>query len=112
MKLDLDKGGFIGDTAQVAAFSDVDVTLHTPVGVPGVAHNPVLGSAREVIANELHAVIELTVVLGAVGLQDATRVVHPGLSIDADRDRASGSKVGGELGLVLFGAASMQGFTA
>merc|ERR550539_1521528 len=72
-----DDRGVLGDAAGVDALLHVDVAVDPPVGVPRVAHDPVVGLLAEGVllaaeADGLHAVVEL---LAARAAEDA-RVVR------------------------------------
>lgn len=81
----LDDRGLVGNTAVVAAHTDIDVSVDAPIGIPRITNDPVRFGSLLVVADGLHAVVEL---LLAAPRHDALLVVLPGLGIHAHRDWA------------------------
>ena len=103
---DSGEGGFVGNAARVVAELNVDVALLSPVGVPGVAHDPVgvIGVlAVAVVANDLDAVVEVISGVAAAVLagHDTLVVQLPVFGVDADGCGTGGGDVGDHFVLVL-----------
>eukprot|EP00049_Salpingoeca_infusionum_P027476 m.32632 g.32632 ORF g.32632 m.32632 type:complete len:88 (+) comp9536_c0_seq1:190-453(+) len=71
---DVRGSGLFGNTAKIFVTLNVDVALLSPVGVPGVADNPVWNVVRLIPANKLDAMVKL---LSAEVLDDTAGVKLP-----------------------------------
>jgi len=79
-------GSIVADGAEVLTNRNPYKTILPPIGPPGVPDVPVgAGGAIVVVAGQLHAVIDVV----TAGGQDASLVVLPAGSIDADGDGAT-----------------------
>ena len=84
-----------GDEALILAVFDADVTFLTPLGGPGVLDDPVGSGVGQIVANNKHAMINLS--RCTVG-HDASGVGLPSGSVDGDGERSNVGDGGGHGG--------------
>merc|ERR1712224_119846 len=81
----LDIHRFISNSARVLTHGEADEAVLAPRGAPTVANLPVWSGCSGVVADELHAVVELVVCTRAFCGKDTAVVIVPRLRVDADR---------------------------
>eukprot|EP00747_Dinoflagellata_sp_TGD_P209736 gnl/TRDRNA2_/TRDRNA2_83111_c0_seq1.p1 gnl/TRDRNA2_/TRDRNA2_83111_c0~~gnl/TRDRNA2_/TRDRNA2_83111_c0_seq1.p1 ORF type:complete len:122 (-),score=1.41 gnl/TRDRNA2_/TRDRNA2_83111_c0_seq1:559-924(-) len=76
-----DQCRLICQPAQVVAHLQVDVAFLAPISPPAVSHDPIWCRCLFVVADKLHAVVNVAVRRRTVSLENPTCVVHPGRGI-------------------------------
>merc|ERR1711998_790588 len=111
--LTLSKGNhrrLVGNAAGIHVHLEVDVTILSPVSVPGVTHNPVGGVSVGVVAHELNRAVELGELGGAgARAEDTGGGGAPLRGVAGNGHRAVAHEVGLEGVLILAVAAEEVG---